>query len=170
MFWGNRDLLLSCDRESLSIMIEKVIQSGGPGQSITMSCPTPIAAVQNAISLGRLADQVPKACTTIHIHSYEETDEHVLSSDSESALRLRVRHDKKGEWEFVQEILPAVDAFCARQFVAQRSEPQLAVLHSSSTVDVAIGVTIMLLARFFGAEGELMGNGGTMSKLNAVTP
>ena len=168
MFWRHHDLLLSCDRESLLTTIEQIIQHNLPGQSITTSYPTPIAVTQNAIALGRLADQVPEAFSKIYIHSCEETDQHNLSSDSERALRLQIRHDKKGEREFVQEILPAVDAFCARQFVVQQSEPQLAVLHSSSTIDVAIGVTIMVLARYFGAEGNLMDNGGTISKLNAV--
>lgn len=170
MFWRHRDLLLSCDREDLLKTIEQIIQNSLPGQSITTGYPTPVTATHNAIALGRLADQVPDACTKIYIHSYEETDEHNSSSDSERALRLRIRHDKKGEREFVQEILPSVDAFCAGQFVVQQSEPLLAVLHSSSTVDVAIGVTIMLLARYFGAEGDLMDNGGTTSKSDAVVP
>jgi len=148
--------------------IEQIIQSSLPGQSITTSYPSFIAATQNAIALGRLADQVPEACAKIYIYSCEETDEHNLPLDSERALRLQVRHDKKGEREFVQEILPAVDAFCAKQFVVQQSESQLAVLHSSSTVDVAIGVTIMLLARYFGAEGDLIDNGGTISKLDSM--
>ena len=106
----------------------------------------------------------------IYIHSNEETDEQNSSSDLERTLRLRIRHDKKGEREFVQEILPSVDAFCGRQFAVQQSEPQLAILHSPSTVDVAIGVTIMLLARYFGAEGDLMDNGGTTSMSNAIVP
>jgi hypothetical protein len=168
MFWEHHGLLLSCDRENLLTTIEQIVQNSVPRQSITTSYPTPIAATQNAIALGRLTDQVPKACAKIHILSYEETDEPNLSSDSERMLRLRIRHDKKGEREFVQDILPAVDAFCARQFMVQQPELELVVLHSSSTVDVSIGVTIMLLARYFGAEGELMDNGGAIGKLNAV--
>lgn len=170
MFWRHHDLLLSCDREDLLKTIEQIIENSLPGQSITTSYPTPITAARNAIVLGRLADQVPDAYAMIYIHSYEETDQQNLSSGQERALRLRIRHDKKGEREFVQEILPSVDAFCARQFAVQQSEPQLAILHSSSTVDVAIGVTVMLLARYFGAEGDLMDNGGTTSKSNAVVP
>jgi len=170
MFWEHHDLLLSCDRESLLTTIEQITQNSVPGQSIATGYPTPIAATQNAIALGRLADQVPKAFSTIYIYSCEENDEHDLSSDSERALQLRIRQDKKGERDFVQEMLPAVDAFCAKQFLVQQSESQLAVLHSPSTVDVAIGVTIMVLARYFGADGELLGNGGKMSKLNTTVP
>ena len=150
--------------------IEQVIQNGLPSQSNTTSYPTPITATQNAIALGKLADQVPNACAMIYIHSYEEIDEQSPSLGLERALRLCIRHDKKGEREFVQVILPSVDAFCARQFAMQHSEPQLAILHSSSTIDAAIGVTIMLLARYFGAEGELMDNGGITSMSNVVVP
>ena len=170
MFWRHHDLLLSCDHDDLLKTIEQIVHNSLPGQSTTASYPTLITATQNAIALGRLLDQVPNACAMIYIHSNEETDEQNASSDLERTLRLRIRHDKKGEREFVQEILPSVDAFCARQFAVQQSEPQLAILHSSSTVDVAIGVTIMLLARYFGAEGDLMDNGGTTSMSNAIVP
>ena len=169
MFWEHHDLLLSCDRESLPATIEQITQKGVLCQSIATSYPTPIAATQNAIALGTLADQVPKACTKIYIRLYEENDDNGLSTGSERALRLRIRQDKKGGKEFVQEILPAVDSFCAKQFMVHQSESQLTVLHSSSAVDVAIGVTIMVLARYFGAEGELLDN-GTMSKLNTAIP
>jgi hypothetical protein len=170
MFWQHHDLLLSCDRESLLTTIEQITQRSLSGYGTAAGYPIPIAATQNAIALGKLTDQVPTTCTIIHIHSYEESDEHDLSLDSERALRLRIRHDKNGEREFVQVNLPAVDAFCAKQFTEQRSELQLAVLHSSSTVDVAIGITIMVLARYFGVEGEPLGDGGTMSKPNAAIP
>lgn len=167
MFWEHHDLLLSCERESLSTTIEQITQSSMSGQSIATSCPTPIAATQNAIALGTLADQVPKACAKIYISSCDEND---LSTGSERVLRLRTRQDKRGGKEFVQEILPAVDDFCAKQFMVYQSEPQLTILHSSSSVDVAIGVTIMVLARYFGAEGELLDNRSTTSKLNAAVP
>lgn len=170
MFWEHRDLLLSSDRESLSITIEQITQNGLLGQKTPTSHPTPIASTQNAIALGTLADQVPKACAMVYIRSCEENDDNDLSTGSERVLRLRIRRDKKGGKEFVQEILPAVDTFCARQYMVHQSEPRLTVLHSSAAVDVAIGVTIMVLARYFGAEGEFLDNGGTMSKLNPTIP
>lgn len=170
MFWEHHDLLLSCERESLSTAIEQITQSSTLGQSIATSYPTPIVATQNAIALGTLADQVPKACAKIYISSCDENDENDLSTSSERVLRLRTRQDKKGGKKFVQEILPAVDDFCAKQFMLCQSESQLTILHSSSSVDVAIGVTIMVLARYFGAEGEFLDNRSTMSKLNAAVP
>ena len=170
MFWEHRNLLLSCDRENLLKTIEQLTHNGVSGQSIATSYPTLIAAAQNAIALGMLASQVPKACAKIYIRPHEEDDEHNLSSDSERALRLRIRHGKKGEREFVQEVLPAVDTFCAKQLMMQQSELRLAVLCSTASVDVAIGVTVMVLARYFGTEGERLDNGGTTSKPDAPTP
>jgi hypothetical protein len=168
MFWEHHDLLLSCDRESLLATIEQITKNGASSQDIATSCPTPIAATQNAVALGRLADQVPKGCIRIHIRSYEENNQCDISSDHERALELWIKHDKQWEREFVQEILPAVDAFCAKEFAMQQSKPQLAVLHSSSTVDAAIGVTVMVLARYFGVEGDLLYDSGTIGKLSTT--
>jgi len=152
MFWAHYMDLLLCSRDSILNMIKRIVESHcvtSDGEQYQA-----ISAVNGQISLSTL---IPLECNAQDLAIIQlrrpHHDHSVLAISSESQhLTITAHSAKKDQLPFLHQVLPAVDRL-GRQWL-NGSGRRLIVVDETASYDMAVGVLMLLLGRFFDDNGE----------------
>ncbi|KAF7362387.1 Initiator tRNA phosphoribosyl transferase [Mycena venus] len=168
LFWCHREALLEAERGELSTLIARLVaNSVAEARGTGKRSPTPITRVHGKLLVCATADLAGN-------WEYDTNTAYVLVTGvgivaPEAAipvgprlpvLRIETWTGKKGQFQFLQDILPRTIAFARAQLRAGR---RLCVACDTGT-DFSVGIALAALQLFFDDEGELIVLDGEQGK------
>ncbi|KAJ7496746.1 initiator tRNA phosphoribosyl transferase [Mycena latifolia] len=160
MFWAHRAVILNASRAQLQTLVASIV------------------ATQSRAHVGRLATPIKKVhgrvlvCATTDLppdpKDWDKSMGHVVIGagpsvklpDSSSILCIETWEGKKGQMQFLQDVLPRSTSFLHAQLLAGR---RVCITCDTGT-DFSVGIALVALQKFFDDGGELVVSGDHAAK------
>ncbi|KAK7057702.1 initiator tRNA phosphoribosyl transferase [Favolaschia claudopus] len=168
LFWRHRQTLLEADRAELPGMVARLVAHDADAvvrlQDSSKRAPTPITRVRSRILVGAVSD-LPgnwQQDTAYIVVTGLATRDVVIPTGSLAVLQIEAWAGKKGQFQFLQDILPRAIDFARAQLKAGR---RVCAACDTGT-DFSVGVALAAMQLFFDDEGELCETDATNTNLN----
>ncbi|KAJ6631454.1 initiator tRNA phosphoribosyl transferase [Mycena sp. CBHHK59/15] len=153
MFWGHRGAILTADRSQLPALIASIVAAESHAHA--HGSATPIAKVHGRVLVCAVADLPPN----LDLETWEQGVSHVIVGAGFSLslpatipmLRIETWEGKKGQIQFLQDVLPRATSFIESQLLAGS---RVCVSCDTGT-DTSVGIALVALQAFFDDSGEL---------------
>ncbi|KAJ6491677.1 initiator tRNA phosphoribosyl transferase [Mycena vitilis] len=151
LFWTHRETLLGASRGELPALVASLVAAQTPGRGTDARAPTPIARVRGRLLVCASSDlQENWAPDTAYIIVGGTLA--LAIPDGVPALCIDAWAGKKGQLQFLQDVLPRATAFARTQLEAGRR-----VCAACETgADMSVGIALAVLQLFFDDDGELV--------------
>ncbi|KAJ7503115.1 initiator tRNA phosphoribosyl transferase [Mycena galericulata] len=168
MFWGNRAAILDASRAHLPALIASIVAANAAVHARRLA--TPIEKVHGRVSVCANSD------LPLNSKDWEQGIGYVVVGagsplkfcDTSSILRIETWEGKKGQIQFLQDVLPRSTEFIRSHLLAGR---HICVSCDTGT-DMSVGIALVALQKFFDDTGEVVVNGeqaGNATKLGIRT-
>ncbi|KAJ7099453.1 initiator tRNA phosphoribosyl transferase [Mycena belliarum] len=152
MFWSHRAAILAASRSALPALVTYIV--GAQSRPHVGKRATPIAKVHGCISVCATSDLPTDP------RDWEQSVGYVVAGvappvklpDASSILWIEAWEGKKGQMQFLQDILPRSTSFIHAQLLAGR---RVCVACDTGT-DFSIGIALVALQKFFDDAGEFI--------------
>jgi tRNA A64-2'-O-ribosylphosphate transferase len=165
MFWAHRDDILNASRTDLPQLIASIVAS--ESRAHAQRTATPIAKVHGCVLVCAVSELPPNPKDWEQGIGYIVVGADFAQTlpDTSSMLRIETWEGKKGQMQFLQDVLPRSTSFIESHL---RAGHRVCVACDTGT-ELSVGIALVALQKFFNDEGELTpldeptGNGTCMS-------
>jgi tRNA A64-2'-O-ribosylphosphate transferase len=163
LFWRHRKTLLEAERAELPALVARLVADSVRAHDADKCAPTPISRVHGRLLVCAVVD-LPETWNQdtdtdtayVVVAGVGTGTAEVSIPDGVPVLRIEAWAGKKGQFQFLQDILPRATAF----FRAQLKAGRLVCAACDSGADFSVGIALAALQLFFDDAGELVGLDG----------
>ncbi|KAJ7270121.1 tRNA A64-2'-O-ribosylphosphate transferase [Mycena haematopus] len=164
LFWRHREVLLAAERAELSALVASLVADCVQTQDAGKRPPTPISHVHGRLlvcAAAGLRGNLKQDTAYIVVAAVGALE--LVIPDGVPVLQIEAWAGKKGQFQFLQDILPRATAFARVQLRAGR---HLCAACNTGT-DFSVGIALVALQLFFDDAGELEGLENEEDKIGA---
>ncbi|KAJ7108464.1 initiator tRNA phosphoribosyl transferase [Mycena crocata] len=169
MFWAQRAAILDASRSQLGPLVASLVAAKSTARAGTLKLASPIAKVHGRVLVCATADLPANPEDWGQDIAYVVVGASLASkfpdADTTPFLRIETWEGKKGQMQFLQDVLPRSTSFIRAQLHAGR---RLCVACESGT-DLSVGIALVALQKFFDDVGELVQDGDFPEDANKHT-
>lgn len=151
MFWQNKEMLLSTARPEIETVVQDLVASGSTESTVPQGLPSQIMQTNFFLSTTELLAVDSLDSQASYLLLLPPSDPQPAAERS-NVLIIRAHEGKKGQKQFLSEVLPL-----SMQFIEKSMENGRHVyVACQSGKDASVGVALAALQRFYGDDAELL--------------
>lgn len=155
MFWKHRAAILDASRSQLPALVASIVAAQSRAHLRRSS--TPIEKVHGRVHLCATSDLPPDVKDWEQDVGYVVVGTSLLRvPDTSSILRIEMWEGKKGQIQFLQDVLPRSTSFIRSHLLAGRR----VCVSCGTGSDLSVGIALAALQKFFDDSGDLLASGG----------